>query len=240
MRDTDRDWQQIAEATPYFGVLAEKRFLQPTEAELTEFFRTGVANVEHVLSTIRKRFGSFAPWSALDFGCGVGRTLIPIAKCVQYAVGVDIAEGMRQLAKEHAAKSGVQATILEAIPDDMTFDWVHSSIVFQHIPPSRGYPLLKRIWNKLNPGGFLTLQITLFRDRSHMTEILRDLDSCSYDGERILKYVEPESQSGEMSMYDYDLSRVLSLLTLKEGQEIVLEHTNHGGCHGVRMYVQKR
>ena len=73
-----------------------------------------------------------------------------------------------------------------------------------------------------------------------MTEILRDLDSCSYDGERILKYVEPESQSGEMSMYDYDLSRVLSLLTLKEGQEIVLEHTNHGGCHGVRMYVQKR
>jgi hypothetical protein len=32
---------------------------------------------------------------------------------------------------------------------------------------------------------------------------------------------------------------VLSLLDLREGQEILLEHTNHAGCHGVRMYVPK-
>jgi 2-polyprenyl-3-methyl-5-hydroxy-6-metoxy-1,4-benzoquinol methylase len=240
MRDTDSDWQRIAESAPYFGVLSDKRFLKPSEEDLQEFFRTGAAHVSYILGTIRKRFGNFTPQSALDFGCGVGRTLIPIANCVQHAVGVDVAEGMRRLAKEHAAKNGVHVTVLDAVPENMTFDWIHSAIVFQHIPPSRGYSLLKKIWNQLNQSGFMTLQITLFRDRTHVAEILRDLEAFSYDGDRVTRYVERQSHVGEMSMYDYELSRVISLLDLKEGQEMMLEHTNHGGCHGVRIYVQKR
>jgi 2-polyprenyl-3-methyl-5-hydroxy-6-metoxy-1,4-benzoquinol methylase len=240
MRDTDSDWQRIAESAPYFGVLADKRFLKPTEDDLLEFFQTGATDIKYVLGTIRRKFGDFAPRSALDFGCGVGRTLIPIAKCVEQAVGVDVAEGMRRLAMQNVAKSGARATVFEAIPEDMTFDWAHSAIVFQHIPPARGYPLLTKIWSQLNPGGFMTLQITIFRDRNHVTEILRDLAACSYDGERVLKYSEADSNVGQMSMYDYDLSRVISLLDLAQGQEMLLEHTNHGGCHGVRLYVQKR
>lgn len=239
MRDTDGDWQRIAEVAPYFGVLADKRFLRPTENDLLEFFRTGAVDIGHVVNTVRKNFGKFTPTSALDFGCGVGRTLIPISQCVAQAVGIDIAEGMRRLAKENVAKSGVRATILDAIPEHMSFDWVHSAIVFQHIPPTRGYSLIRQLWERLNPAGFLTLQITLFRDRNHMAEVLRDLASFSYDGDRILKYTEVDAKLGEMSMYDYDLSRVLSLLDLREGQEVLLEHTNHSGCHGVRMYVQK-
>jgi SAM-dependent methyltransferase len=239
MQDTDDDWRKIAESTPYFGVLADKRFLSPTENDLLEFFRSGVTDINHVLGTIRSRFGTFTPRSALDFGCGVGRTLIPISECVEQAIGVDVAEGMRRLAKYHVAQRGVRATVLDEIPDDRTFDWVHSWIVFQHIPPTRGYLLLKRIWNQVNLNGFLTLQITIFRDRNHVSEIVRDLASFSYDGERVLKYTDGDSTPGAMSMYDYDLSRVISLLELKDGQEVLLEHTNHGGCHGVRMYVQK-
>lgn len=240
MRDTDSDWQRIAESAPYFGVLADKRYMKPNEEDLQEFFKTGAGDISYVLGAVRKRFGAFTPQSALDFGCGVGRTLIPIAKCVQHAVGVDIAAGMRRLAQENAAKSGVLVKVLDAIPEDVTFDWVHSAIVFQHIPPARGYPLLRKLWNQLNPQGVMTVQITLFRDRNHITEILRDFESYSYDGERVVKYVEGESRVGDMSMYDYDLSRIISLLNLQDGQEVVLEHTNHGGCHGVRMYVQKR
>jgi len=240
MRDTDDDWQRIAVRTPYFGVLADKRFLNPTAEDLSDFFRSGEADVEHVLSTVQRQFGTFRPHSALDFGCGVGRTLIPIARRVSQALGVDVAEGMRTLAKKHLAEARVNAVVLESIPEDKTFDWVHSSIVFQHIPPSRGYFILKKLWSQLNPNGFLTVQITIFRNGSHVGEVLRDLSSFSYDGERILKYLESSGQPGEMSMYDYDLSRVLSVLDLQTGHEVFLECTVHGGCHGVRIYVQRR
>lgn len=241
MRDTDNDWQKIAASTPYFGVLADKRFLNPTEKDLADFFQSGVVDINHVLDTIRQKFGTFTPRSALDFGCGVGRTLIPIARNVEHATGVDVAADMRNLATKHVAQSGVNAKVLESIPEGVTFDWVHSFIVFQHIPPERGYVLLNRIWSLLNPNGFMSLQITIFRDRTHVQEIIRDLGSFSYDGERILKYADPEAISGPgtMSMYDYDLNRIISLLNLKDGQRLLLEHTNHGGCHGIRMYVRK-
>jgi SAM-dependent methyltransferase len=241
VRDTDNDWRRIAASTPYFGVLADKRYLDPTEKDLAEFFRSGDADINHVLKAIRQNFGNFVPRSALDFGCGVGRTLIPIARNVEQAIGIDIAADMRNLAIKHVAHSGVNAKVLETIPEGATFDWVHSFIVFQHIPPVRGYALLGEIWNLVNPGGFMSLQITIFRDHTHVSEIVRDLGSLSYDGERILKYADAEGTRlpGTMSMYDYDLSRILALLNLREGQRLVLEHTNHGGCHGVRMYVQK-
>jgi SAM-dependent methyltransferase len=241
VRDTDNDWRKIAASTPYFGVLADKRFLSPTEKDLADFFRTGDVDINHVLGTIRQHFGNFAPRSALDFGCGVGRTLIPIARNVEHATGVDVASDMRTLAIKHVAQSGVNARVLESIPEGVTFDWVHSFIVFQHIPPVRGYVLLNRMWNHLNPNGFMSLQITIFRDHTHVPEIVRDLGSLSYDGERILRYADAEgiSEPGAMSMYDYDLSRILSLLNLRDGQRLLLEHTNHGGCHGVRIYVQK-
>jgi hypothetical protein len=51
MRDTGSDWRKIAESTPYFGVLADKRFLKPSENDPLEFFRTGAVDISHVLGT---------------------------------------------------------------------------------------------------------------------------------------------------------------------------------------------
>jgi SAM-dependent methyltransferase len=72
--------------------------------------------------SIRQKLGNFAPRSALDFGCGVERTLIPIAqKNVEQATGVDVAADMKNFATKHVAQTGANARVLESIPEGVTF-----------------------------------------------------------------------------------------------------------------------
>jgi SAM-dependent methyltransferase len=240
-RDTDRDWRAIAESFPYFGVLTNETFINPTPEDLVEFFASGERMIDHTLSVIRKRYGDFQPAAALDFGCGVGRLLIPMAKAAGRAVGVDVADRMIELARAHIAQSGVNATATNEIPANDTFDWINSIIVFQHIPPSRGYVLIERLWSRLRKRGCLSLHITIYHDNTHVGELIRDAGIYNFDGRRALLYARPPSaEETGMSMYDYDLNRVLAILNLSEGQELYLQHVNHAGCHGVMIYVQKQ
>ena len=93
-RDTDRDWEQIGRTKPYHGVLANPQFLNPGPEDLRDFFTSGERDIRRVLASLRKAFGPFEPKSALDFGCGVGRLLIPLARECGHAFGVDVSEPM--------------------------------------------------------------------------------------------------------------------------------------------------
>jgi SAM-dependent methyltransferase len=240
-RDTDHDWQTISASYPYFGVLADEKFLNPDGRGLEDFFASGEREIERLLRVIRERFGDFRPSSALDFGCGVGRLLIPMAKTVSRAVGVDVADRMLELARAHIAQSGVDAIVTKEIPTDETFDWINSFIVFQHIPPSRGYELIKLLWDRLRNGGCLSLHVTIYHDHTHIGELIRDVGIYNYDGRRAVLYASPPSVAeAGMSMYDYDLNRVFAILRLGHGQEVYLQHLKHGGCYGVLLYVQKQ
>jgi 2-polyprenyl-3-methyl-5-hydroxy-6-metoxy-1,4-benzoquinol methylase len=240
IRDTDKDWQAIAEEAPYHGVLVEERFRDPNSEDLAQFFASGQAYAEQTLATIRRAFGNFTPKSALDFGCGVGRLLIPLARIAGQAIGVDVAQGMLERAQHHIKSSRVNASVRNDIPSEDRFDWVNSFIVLQHIPPVRGYVIIDKLWKAVNVGGVMTLHVTTYHDHTHVGELLRELSSYGYDGQQAVIYTSPAaSEHPHMTMYDYDLSRVLALLDLREGHELLLQHTQHGGCHGVVLYVRK-
>jgi SAM-dependent methyltransferase len=88
---TDRDWEKWGSSDPYFGVLSTNRFRQKHLSEETreEFFETGEEHVRMILETLRRVFDpEFTPGKILDFGCGVGRLLIPFARRQSYVVGV--------------------------------------------------------------------------------------------------------------------------------------------------------
>ena len=238
-RDTDRDWQNIAQSFPYHGVLTQEKYLNPDNEALREFFSTGDGDIAHHLSSLRRVFGTFEPRSALDFGCGVGRLLIPLAKECGSGVGVDIADGMLDLAAKHCQEAHVQAELMRTIPTDRRFDWVNTTIVLQHIPPNRGYKIIRDLWNCVASGGCFTFQITAYKDNRHFGELQRDLTVFRYDGESVLNYSIDVDDTTAMYMFDYDLSKVFSILALPDGTPVFMQKTDHGGCHGFYIYLRK-
>jgi SAM-dependent methyltransferase len=238
-RDTDRDWDIIATHQPFFGVLASEQFLMAnlTPAVKDAFYETGRSDIEHIVAMLsRLGRGSFAPSRALDFGCGVGRLTFAMTKYAPHVVGVDVAQGMLDVAAREAEERGIAGLELRTDLPAEPVDWINSLIVLQHIPPARGYQLLEQMVGLLAPGGFFSVQLTIYRDNSHTSEITRDLGDYRYDGATIELLSIPESDAGAMTMFDYDLTRVLRILHRASIDPVLTQHTDHGGCHGVWLF----
>ncbi len=168
MKYADRAYDRVGQTEPYFGVITLNRFCRSNldAAAMREFFETGETHVALVLKTIRQRIApNFKPRRALDFGCGVGRILIPLAREAREAVGVDVSDAMmaeaarncreRNLSNVSFVKSDDRLSRLEG-----TFDLIHSSIVFQHIAPRRVEVLVRNLLAHLEPGGVGALHFT--------------------------------------------------------------------------------
>jgi SAM-dependent methyltransferase len=166
--ESDTDWENWGARDPYFGVLTDPRYRADklTKTDLEAFFATGEENVDSVLRTCRSYFGSaFSPNSVLDFGCGVGRLLIPFSRHSTRVVGVDISPSMLAESRRNCALHGVNNVEL-AISDETLsqvpgeFDLVHSTIVLQHIEMERGLAIFARLIEKVRPGGVAAIHLT--------------------------------------------------------------------------------
>jgi SAM-dependent methyltransferase len=237
LRDTDADWDRIARSDPYYGVLTDPRFRTEnlTEEALAEFFRSGEGAVKQAAKRLKSRHADFSPASALDFGCGVGRLTRALAAMTGDAYGVDVAEAMLIEARRHAPAS---AAFGHELPE-RAFDWIMSLIVFQHIPPERGYRLLEALLQRLAPGGFVTLQFALYREPEHSGA---PGGRIVVDGGivRTVNVPVPSSlRQGEMVMFDYDLTVIVAILAAADVSDLDLVHTNHGGFHGAFLYGRR-
>ncbi|HET6822700.1 MAG TPA: class I SAM-dependent methyltransferase, partial [Anaerolineales bacterium] len=99
------------------------------------------------------------PGRAIDIGCGTGTNVITLAQAGWDVTGVDFAPHATKLARQKAAKAGVQAgflikdaTTLEGIqgPFDLALDLG----CFHGIPPKGRVKYLDRLHRILTPGGF--------------------------------------------------------------------------------------
>jgi SAM-dependent methyltransferase len=164
---TDRDWETWGRDDPYFGVFSREDFRAGsiTKASREAFFRSGEEHISELLAKIRSHFDeTFSPDAALDFGCGVGRLLIPLARTSRRATGVDISPSMLAEARRNCEFMEVQNVDLITCDDQLSetrgeFDLVNSHIVFMHINPRRGQAIIKAMAKKVRPGGFIAVQI---------------------------------------------------------------------------------
>lgn len=238
MRETDRDWSLIGEQEPFYGVLTQDEFLRRnlTPARLDAFWQSGEADVAYIAGVLERVFGPFQSQCALDFGCGVGRLARAMAARATRVVGLDVAESMLNEARLHAPGN---VEFVRALPD-ISFDWINSFIVFQHIPPARGYRLFDELLERLAPGGVVSSHFTLYRDRSFVAPTVGGFEDVAWDGEALRVLSEAPFQAGAIAMYDYDLTRLIAS-SVRHGIEVFhLEHLNHGGCHGVRFFGRRR
>lgn len=166
---TEKDkWEYFGKNDPYFAVATFDKFKAEnlTDELKSDFFQLGEDQVVKLWCEVEGAFGPFAPKRALDFGCGVGRVVIPLASRTGHVTGVDISENMIDEARRNCAQHNLGNTDFLQTEAFMTenvskFDFVHSSIVFQHIEPGAGMPIFRRILNLLEEDGVGALQFTI-------------------------------------------------------------------------------
>ena len=167
MSDTDKDWETLGSADPYFAVLTQKEYHRQnlSDHSVAKFFASGQQHIDFILATIQQHVhSSFHPQRALDFGCGVGRLLLPLASMCQSVVGVDISESMLKEAKKNLDSKNVKNVSLFQSDDQLSqvtgqFDLVHSYIVLQHIPQARGEQIFIRLVDLLSEGGIGVIHV---------------------------------------------------------------------------------
>ena len=172
-RSTDLAWEEWGRRDPYFGVLTDPKFRRSGMSEQTkrEFFQLGQWHVQYVLDIIHRYVQpNFIPADVLDFGCGVGRTLVHFATLAERAVGLDVSQAMLEEARHNCEEQG-RNNVRLLVSDDVlsslegSFDLIHSCIVFQHIPVDRGRAIFSRLLSFMRPGGIGAVQLTYAKTR---------------------------------------------------------------------------
>ena len=247
LNNTDREWEKYGKIDPYFGVISHTKYKKDnlTDTLKEEFFQSGYADIEHIVKQLKKHIDpSFKIKNALDFGCGVGRLLIPIAEIAESVTGVDISESMLQEARKNCEFRSIKNVDLAGSIDELAsaenrYNFIHSSIVFQHIPVKRGETIFKQLFGLLAPGGCCVVHFTYSRD--HKISILASwLKKYIPLGKNLLNIFKKKPFFyPTMQMNSYNLNN-LNLIIQKENiSECFTEYTDHGGDLGVLFYFKK-
>jgi SAM-dependent methyltransferase len=248
INNSDKDWENFGKVDPYFAVLTSPEFHgRLSDAERAKFFASGETHIDTILSIIRERLDpSFAPMRALDFGCGVGRLLLPLAERCQAVTGVDVAPSMLAEARRNCSAAGADRVRLLQSDDDLSavegpFDFVHTYIVLQHIPVVRGEKLVRKLAAKLSPGGVGMFHVPYTAGRTRLTaKLLYWLSINVPGGKSALNLLKRRSiDAPAMQMNEYSVTRLLDILWSEGCHEAHVRFSDHQGARGVLIFARK-
>lgn len=179
--NSDDSWRQFGKNDPYYGVFSADRFRGKNlnESTLKEFFDSGEVHIDEILQAARLRVnGGMATANALDFGCGVGRLILPLAKRFGAATGVDISSDYRTEAMRNCERRGIEnvsfaENLSSLLAADRSFDFIHSSLVFNHIPWIRGQKIITEMFQLLRPGGVIAIQVLHHQEAGQLHRLAR-------------------------------------------------------------------
>ncbi len=123
--------------------------------------RLDQATITQWLDAIAKRTGTTSIHNVLDWGCGTGRFLEPLARYFDaHVTGIDPSETMveqavSRFAQHHAIE--VHLGDIESAPlRDSGFDLIFASMVYHHLPsPAEG---LMRAFERTSPEGYIAIR----------------------------------------------------------------------------------
>src|SRR5215475_3787813 len=248
MGDTDRSWEKLGQIDPYFSVLAHPRFrAAATEGERRrEFFLSGEAHVERLFAIIRESLDpKFAPCRALDFGCGVGRVTIPLARRVAQVVAIDVSDSMLNEANKNCEEASIRNVTLLKSNDGLEnlsgdFDFIHSFIVFQHIPPRRGEMILGEMLRRLADDGVGALHFTYSSRAPGWRRLLHRLRATVPFVHNLVNLAKGRPfKYPNVEMNSYNLNRLILLLQEHGCHRVHLRFSEHSGHRGVVLFFKK-
>lgn len=248
INNSDKDWERFGKTDPYFAVLTAPEFHgRLSEPERAKFFASGETHIDTILSIIHERLDpSFAPARALDFGCGVGRLLLPLARRCRDVTGVDVSPSMLAEARRNCEAAGAKGVQLVQSDDDLSavegqFDFVHTYIVLQHIPVERGEKFVRKLAAKLLPGGVGMFHVPYSTGRKGPAGKALYWLRVNVPGAKwALNLVRGRPMRAPvMQMNEYSVTRLLDILWSEGCGETHVRFSEHGGDRGVLLFARK-
>lgn len=246
MTNGKKIWEDIASTEAYFGVSTHDRFIASNldEAGRADFFESGVNHVAMLWNELEAVTGKeLLPEIAMDYGCGVGRVLVPLAERSGSVVGVDISTGMIEEARKNLDHVGVTKYELKSVDefmrDDQTvYDFVHSYIVLQHIEPRRGYRIIRKMLEGLRSGGIGMIHLTHTANapltKRIRAKVYRDLPLIHVLSGKIRGETRPF-----IPMYSYDMERFAAIMTEHKCRKLKSVPTDHGYLGEMVFFVKE-
>jgi SAM-dependent methyltransferase len=241
---TDRDWEKWAQQNAYYGVLASPEYDAPrmTDTNRARFFASGETHLKDVLQTAQACLHANITFGkALDFGCGVGRVLTPLARRFREVVGIDSSDTMRQICAQNLPDPNIRllGTVDSLSNERGSFDFIHSFIVFQHIRPSVGYKIFQQLLDLGALNSVYALHLTVgdlrrWRARANWFRYRIPPLHWMYNVSRSRPIFEPMTE-----MNRYDMAKVLRLLQQMGVSSIYAQTTDHNDHIGAVLYFLK-
>ena len=240
-------WDAFAAREPYFAVLTEPRFLRThfDEDAEAQFFQSGDEYVSDVYAAILGSVApDFAPLTVLEYGCGVGRLVLPFARRAEKVVGVDISPAMLETARRHVEQAGVRGvelmTAADFENDPRTFDLVNCFLVLQRLRRADGLSLLRKLVARVKEGGVGVFHLPY---RAHVSPLVRAARSARarVPGMNAALNVARRKPASTplIESNTYDLNEVFALLQEDfDAPHVVF--TRHGDLDGVIIHALKK
>jgi len=238
---TDSAWEEWGRRDPYFGVITDPKYRRSSinERSTQEFFDSGRSHVDYVLTTIKKYINpEFAPCTVLDFGCGVGRLLLPFATVANDVLGLDVSLSMLREARKNCHERGMRNVRLLHSDDELstlteTFDLIHSCIVLQHIPIKRGRVIFAKLLRHVRPGGVCAIQLTYSKAIFAATHGVAPPEPAG-----AARHTAKDNPDPEIQMNPYNINEILWLMQNRGVTRFHTEFTDHGGELGLFLFFQ--
>jgi 2-polyprenyl-3-methyl-5-hydroxy-6-metoxy-1,4-benzoquinol methylase len=162
-------WTDLGKKRPHHSVLTNKLFLpENIQGNLYAFWESGhgdVATIRDILQ--RHNFGLLEEKTCVEYGCGVGRNTLPLAKLFRRVHAYDISSEHISLARQYAEESNITNIDFHLCTDSLISplnecDFFYSIIVFQHNPPPVIVQLIRNSLNALKIHGIAMFQVPTY------------------------------------------------------------------------------
>jgi SAM-dependent methyltransferase len=249
-RGYESAWQDLGRNDPFFGVLTAEEFRKErlTPEALAAFWLSGETHLERLHDLFKHHLDrELAPATAVDFGCGVGRVLLPLARRSTTAIGIDVAPGMLEEAQRACASRRLENVELRRFAESLAvvpghYDFFHIFAVLQHVPRPQGMAIVRALLAGLSDGGLGALHVVYqLPRRSAWRRALRGARGGSALVRGVANLCEHKRwREPYMRMNAYDLNEVWAELQNHGCHRVFATFTDHGGARGVLLLLEKQ
>lgn len=243
----EASWERYGRENPYYGVLTSEHYRSKAldAGALEAFFASGETYIREMLARVEAALpGALRPARALDFGCGAARLVIPLAQRFEEVVGVDVSPSMLAEAEKNCAEREIRNARF-ALTGDVSkarlgeFSFIHSYIVFQHIPPADGERLMRTLVDMLEPGGIALLHVTIAR-RSALRRAAQWLQRNFVPASWLINVLRGRPwNTPVMQMNSYSLNRIAQLLRESGIETFGVRVEEHEGSVGAFVLARR-